>query len=317
VEAGPRLAVVDLDPPVAGAGEVLVRMRASGLNRADVALGGGGHAAGPAGITGREVAGEVEAVGAGVEGVAVGDRVMAMAAGAWAELVAVDARLCVPVPEGWSWAEAGATPVVYATAHDALVTNGGLARGESVLIPAVSSGVGVAALQIAKAMGAGTVIGTSRSPEKLAALAPLGLDVGIDVRAGGLADAVRAATGGRGADVVVDNVGGPAFADVLDATALLGRIVQVGRLGGRTAEVDLDLLAYKRVRLIGVTFRTRTPDERVAVLRAFVDDLGDDLVAGRLRPLVHATWPLEAAPAALEALQADRHVGKLVLTAGA
>lgn len=316
VDAGPRLVVRDVDPPVPGPGEVLVRTRAAGLNRADVALGGGGHDLGSGGAAGREVAGEVEAVGDGVADVAVGDRVMAMAAGAWAELVAVDARLCMPVPDGWSWEEAAATPVVYGTAHDALVTNAGLAPGESVLIPAVSSGVGIAALQIARAKGAGTVIGTSRSPDKLAALAPLGLDVGIDVRSGGLADAVRGATEGRGADVVVDNVGGPAFADVLDATAILGRIVQVGRLGGRTAEVDLDLLAYKRVRLIGVTFRTRSIDERVAVVRAFLDDLGDDLAAGHLRPLVHGSWPLEEAAAALEALQADRHVGKLVLTVG-
>ena len=319
VEAGPspRLEVRDLPEPVPGPGQVLVRTRAAGLNRADVFLRPSTYGAGRGGdvqAAGLEVAGEVEALGDGVEGVAVGDRVMAMASGAWAERVVVDHRLCLPVPERWSWEEAAGAPVVYATAHDALVTNARLAPGESVLIPAVSSGVGVAAVQLARLKGASPVIGTSRSPDKLAALASLGLEVGVDVTDGGLVDAVREATAGRGADVVVDNVGGPAFAEVLEATAIKGRIVQVGRLGGRTAEVDLDLLAYKRVQVLGVTFRTRTMDERVAVVRAFWDDVGADLAGGDIRPLVHRSWALEEAPAALDALQADRHVGKLVLT---
>jgi NADPH:quinone reductase len=236
-----------------------------------------------------------------------------MAAGAFAKRATVDQRLALPVPDHLSWEEAAAVPVTFLTAHDALVSNGELAEGDGVLVHAASSGVGVAAIQIARLLGADPVLGTSRSPEKLDELVPLGLDVGIDTGARDFADAVAEATGGRGVDVIVDNVGASAAAGNLACAAIGARWVNVGRLGGRRAEIDLDELSRKRVRLIGVTFRTRTVDEHAEVVRRAGEDLLPLLAEGRLRPVVHEVFPLEEADRAEDRLAADAHVGKLVL----
>lgn len=304
--------------PRPGPGQLLVRVRAAGLNRADLYARTGSYRVGDptvppqAFVGGGELAGEVEAVGEGVTGWQPGQRVMAMGRG-WAELAVVDADVALPVPEGARWEEAGGTPVALLTAHDALRTNGRWAPGESLLIHAVTSGVGVMALRLAKVLGASPVLGTTRSPHKLAQLAELGLDVGIDLGTEELAEVVARHTDGRGVDVVMDNVGAPVLGPTIEAAAVLARIVQVGRLGGRHAEIDLDELARKRISLVGVTFRTRTAHERAEIVRACLADVGEALAAGRLRPLVHDVFPLSRVEAAMDALAGDRHVGKLVL----
>ena len=308
------LELTELPDPEPAAGEVLVRVHAAGLNRADLLARAGSYPTGAAEpiVAGLELAGEVAALGEGVDGVEVGARVMAQGRG-YAELACVDQRLLLPAPESFSWGEAGATPVTLLTAHDALVTNGELAPGNSVLIQAVTSGVGTMALEIARVLGAGTILGTSRSPEKLALLD--GALVGIDVGAADVLQVVEKQTGGRGIDVIVDNVGASVLAQNVSAAAIRGRIVQIGRLGGASAELELEELARKRLSLVGVTFRTRSPDERAEVARACLADLGDALAAGRLRPTVESTFPLEQASEAQDALARNEHVGKLVLLA--
>jgi NADPH2:quinone reductase len=234
---------------------------------------------------------------------------------AYAELTVVDAALAWPVPPSLDLVDAGALPVGLATMHDALVTNGRFSAGDHVAVNAATSGVGVIGVRIALALGAATVIGTSRSASKRGRLVELVADERfVAVAPEDLVTVARQLTDGRGVDVILDNVGGGVLADHVDAAAILGRIVQIGRLGGRQGTLDLDELARKRVSLIGVTFRTRTADERTNVVRLAWDALADDVAAGKVVPAVHARYPLDDVFAALEALRADAHVGKLVIT---
>lgn len=307
------LALEELADPRPEAGEVLVRVRAAGLNRADLLARTGSYPTGDGAtvVAGLELAGEIAALGTDVTGWEIGERVMTIGRG-YAELACVDQRLLVPVPESFSWQEAGATPIALLTAHDALATNGQLADGETVLIHAVTSGVGTMALGVARQLSAALILGTSGSREKLAVL---GEDfIAVDTTTTDLVDAVEQHTAGKGVDVILDNVGASVLAQNLAAAAIRGRIVQVGRLGGSTAELDLEELARKRVALVGVTFRTRTPDERAAVVQRCRSDLETSLAAGEIRPRVAGSFPLEEAEAAQDALARNEHVGKLVLT---
>lgn len=315
-EDGRRLELRGVPDPSPAAGELLVRVRAAGVNRADLArnpyhYGHADRSAPP--IAGLEMAGEVAAVGTGVTAFRVGEGVMAMASGSYAELVRVPERLAMPVPASMPWEEAGAAPVAFLTAHDALVTHGRVRPGEAVLIHAVTSGVGVAALQLAKLAGARPVLGTSGSRDKLARLAKRGLDVAIDHREESIADRVLAATDRHGADVVIDNVGGSVFTENVRCLAPRGRLVQIGRLGGATAEIDLDEVARKRLTLIGVTFRTRSLDEHAAIVRAFLDDAYPALAGGQLATVVDRVFAFADVPGAHEYLRANTHVGKVVL----
>ena len=317
---GGTLDLRDVPEPTPGPGEVLVRVRATALNRADLAQRQGNYPAqATAGgtslaIAGLEAAGEVAGLGDGVTGYAIGDRVMTMCGGGYAAFTTVDHRLAVPVPERLSWEEAAAIPVSYMTEHDALITNARLQAGESVLVHAASSGVGVAAVQIARLWGARPVIGTGGVPAKLEALTKLGMDVGINYRTESFADAVLAATNSAGVDVVIDHVGTPYFQDNLRCMALRARLVSVGRLGGRRGELDLDLLARKRLQLIGVTFRTRTLEERIAVAQRFAADLLPALADGRLRPVIDRVFPLQQALEAQAYMASNAQLGKIVLT---
>jgi NADPH2:quinone reductase len=307
--------------PVPSATQLLVRMHGAGLNRADL-LARAGRYPSPSGantgqplVAGAELAGEVVAVGSEVDGWNLGDRVMGRGAG-YAELAVIDHRLAMPVPDDLGWAEAGGLPVAALTMHDALRTNGRLTAGGTVLMHAATSGVGHVGLVLARRLGASVVLGTSRSAAKLEVLqgflSKLSCTfVPIDTSREDLVDAVRRETDGRGVDVIVDNVGASVLEGNVAASAIGGRIVQVGRLGGRRAEVDLDEVARKRISLIGVTFRTRTFLDVIDVVDRFLGDHRDELAT--IGPRVDRTFPLSAADEAQQALAEDAHVGKLVL----
>ena len=225
--------------PLPGTGELLVRVRASAINRAELARRRGqylrpGVDSMAAAMSGNEFAGDVVELGANAHGFAIGDRVMGRAAGAHAEFVVVDTRAAIKIPDAMGYDEAATIPNVFVTAHDAIVTNGGIKTGESFLVNAASSGVGIAALQIAKLYGANPVIGTSTSHGKLEQLAELGMTDGIATGSEGLVERVTEITNGRGVDLLIDNVGGEVLEENLRAMAILGRMVSVGRLGPHT-----------------------------------------------------------------------------------
>jgi NADPH:quinone reductase-like Zn-dependent oxidoreductase len=299
--------------PQPAAGQVLVRLRAAGLNRGEFIAAQGLHKPGAAKPAGVEGAGEVAALGAGVTTVRVGERVMGRCPGAFAEFALMDAREAIPVPANLSWEEAAAIPLVFMVVHDMLIAQGRLGRGEWLLVTGISSGVGVGALQTAKMLGA-NVIGTSGSAEKLARLKPLGLDLGLQTRAGDFSAAVREATGGRGADLAINTVGGTVFAECMRALAFEGRLAIVGYVDGvLKAEVDLDALHAKRLRLFGVSNKLRNAEQRAGSVRGFVADVLPAIADGRIRPLIERVLPFGELPQAKEWMESNRHTGKLVL----
>ena len=296
-------------------GQLLVKMHAAALNRGELIPGGlvKGGAARPAGLEG---AGEVVALGPGVGDPRPGSIVMGRCAGAFAEYVVMDAREAMPVPPALAIAEAASVPLVFLVVHDMLIAQGRLRAGEWLLVCGVSSGIGVAALQAAKALGA-RVIGTSGSAEKLARLRALGLDVAIETRAPTFADAVLEATDGRGADLVVNAVGGSVFAECLRCMAFEARLATVGyvdRVLG--AEIDLQALHAKRLVLFGVSNKLRNADQRAAGVPAFCADLLPAIADGRIRPLVDRVFPFDALDAARACMEENRHLGKIVLRIG-
>lgn len=308
---GAGVEVREVDMPRAEPGEVLVRVKAAGLNRAELAIRRGlrSGAAQPSGI---EFAGEVAALGAGATRFHIGDRVMGHWRAGQAEFVAADEDLLVPVPPRLSWVEAAAWLNVFVTAHDAIVTNAQLKPGESIMVTAASSNVGIAALQIARLLGANPVIGSSRSPAKLEKLVSYGLQVGVEAGARGAA-IILEATGRKGVDVMIDNVGGVALKQNLECMGVSGRMVSVGRLAGDVGELNLDLLALNRIKLIGVTFRTRTKRERIECVKRCANDLWGPLQEGRLSPVVHRSFPMHDIKAAHDCMEKDEHIGKLVI----
>ncbi len=312
-----QLEVVDNMPePAPGEGELLVRVGAGGLNRADLVMPlrhrHGTDASGRA-VAGNEFAGTVEARGPDANRFSIGDRVMGFGASTFAELTTVNHRHVFPVPEGMEWETATTYPVAVETMHDAIVTNGRLAEGESILFLGAGSGVGILGMQIAKAKGASVVLGASRSPERLSRLAGFGMDDGIDVGDPDWPDRVRTLTGGKGVDLIVDMVSGPTVNAGMKAAAIRGRIVNVGRLGGMTGEFDFDLHALKRLDYIGVTFRTRSDDEIADIVDRAWADLGPLIESRALSLPVHAVFPLDAVADAYVEMRRDTHLGKIVI----
>ncbi|UGQ44469.1 zinc-binding dehydrogenase [Rhodococcus aetherivorans] len=219
----------------------------------------------------------------------------------------------IPVPDTISWVQAAAFPNVFVTAHDALITNARMRPGETVLVNAASSGIGLAAIRIAQAMGAGRIVATTRSDDKAERLKALGLDCVVNVSVHDQVAEVLAATDGAGVDVIIDSVGGTVFEANLECLAVQGRLVNIGRLGSATASIDLNTLWLKRLHLIGVTFRTRAEAERLECVQAAARDLMAPLAAGLLNMPIDRTYPIEDIAAGHEYMTTDRHFGKIVL----
>lgn len=303
----------DIPIPEPKPGELRIKVYAASLNRGEFLRSPSLSAGGGAAAAGSDCAGEVDAIGAEVTGWKIGDRVMGTAHGAYAEYAIFDARLANAAPEKLSWEEAAAAPITFMVTHDMLWAQGHLKAGEWLLITSVSSGVGVACLQAAKAIGA-NVIGTSGSRAKLDRLKPLGLDVAIETRKPDFAAAVLDATGGKGADLVVNNVGGSVFAECVKCMAFQGRLATVGYLDKTfSAEIDLATLHAKRLHLFGVSNKHRPVQERAAMLPSYRRDMLPLFADGRIKPLVDKVFPLAELPKARAFMESDAQVGKIVL----
>ena len=308
--AGTGVELRETAAPEPKAGEILVRVRAASLNRGELL--GGAHGAAPK-LGGGECAGEVVKVGDGVTGVSVGARMMGRCGGGFAELAVMDAREALRVPERLTWEEAAATPLTFIVVYDMLIAQGRLAAGQWLLVTAVSSGVGVAALRTAKVLGA-RVIGTSGGAEKLARLEKLGLDVGIRTRAADFHDAVVKATDGKGVSLAVNNVGGSVFGECVRSLAFEGRLAIVGHLDRvLSAPLDIELLHRKRLTVFGVSNRLRSAAQRSETVRAFARDVLPYFEDGRLKPLVDRVFGFDELPAALAFMESDAQVGKIVV----
>ena len=309
------LEIRDIPQPKPKPHEVLVRVRAASLNRADLnaARGAGGH--GAVGATlGLDWSGEVVEAGNEVKGgFKPGDRVMCAGAGGYAEYAVADWGRVTPMPTGLTFEKAATLPVAVATMHDALVTNGRLTAGQSVMIQGASAGVGLMALQIAKLLGARLVIGTSTNAGRRARLKEFGADLAVDTSNPAWPDEVLKATDGKGVNLIIDQVSGGVANGNLKACAILGRIVNVGRLGGGKGEFDFDLHAARRITYIGVTHRTRSVDELREETRVMWKDLADAIAAGKLWLPIDKTFPLDQAAAAHAHMKANQHFGKILL----
>jgi NADPH2:quinone reductase len=315
---GPEvLQLRDIPEPLAGPDDLLVRVRATALNRADTLQRQGQYPQpGPRPefeVPGLEFAGEVVRAGERAEGFAVGDRVMGLlAGGGYAEMVSINHRLALRVPDNLSWQEAGSIPEVFITAHDALLQCA-LQAGETVLVHAAGSGVGVAAIQVARVMGASLALGTAGSAEKLEAAKALGLDVGINYREQDFAQAALEATGGRGADVVLDVIGADYFERNLRAMAPKGRMVLVGLMGGAATQANLGMVLAKRLQIRGTVLRARSVEEKALATRALEKSVLPHLASGRIKTVVDRVFPLAEAAEAHRYMESNANFGKIVL----
>ncbi|MGW6007404.1 zinc-binding dehydrogenase [Streptomyces sp. NPDC055210] len=299
-------------------GAVRVQVMAAGLNRADLYALDGTYTANSQGegpfTAGMEIAGVVETSSLFAPRLPVGTRVMGITAGAFADYALCHPRMLVPIPDGLGFEEAATLPVGLITEHDALVTQAGFEPGHSVLVVGGTSSVGLVGIQLAKALGAGTVIATTTSKDKTAVLLAAGADIAVDTRTESLADAVLAATGGKGADITLDHVGGDLFTTLASATAVGGTIVSIGRLAGASTGIDLDTLAFRRQKLIGTTFSIRSRAELGDVVAALHEEVLPAVADGRITPRLDTVFPAERAKDAADLLRADGATGKVVLS---
>jgi NADPH2:quinone reductase len=312
---GPEvLEVHEVATPEPAADQVRVRVRAAGLNRADLLQRQGNYAAppgSPADIPGMEFAGEVDAVGPLVSRWKPGQRVMGIVGGgAQAEYVLTHEGLLIEIPQNLDLVQAASIPEVFMTAHDALFTQANLQMGERVLIHAAGSGVGTAAIQLAHTIGA-TVYGTSRTPDKLERAKPLGLDVGLTAQ--NFASEVLQLTHGGGVNVVLDFIGAAYMEQNLDALAPWGRLVFLATLGGAAAQVNLGKMMGKRIQIRGVTLRTRTLEEKLTVTRLFAQQVIPQFASSRIIPVIEQVYPLHEIGEAHKAMGENKNFGKLIL----
>jgi NADPH:quinone reductase-like Zn-dependent oxidoreductase len=298
-----RLELRDAPAPQPAPGKLLVRVRATALNRGEL-LRHGLTKPGPARIAGTEGAGEVEETA---------ERVMGRLPASFAEYALMDASDAIPVPANLSWEEAAAIPITFLVVYDMLVQQGNLQGGEWLLVTGVSSGVGVAALLAGKALGA-KVIGTSGSQEKLEKLKKLGLDVALRTRKPDFHDAVMKATGDKGADLVVNNIGGSMFAECVRALGYEGRLATVGYVDGvMQSKIDIEALHSKRLKFFGVSNKMRSAAQRAVTVEGFKKDFLPLFASGKLKPVIDRVYDFKDLPAARARMEADVHVGKIVV----
>ena len=313
---GPEQMHVEQRPdPHAGDGEVVVRVAAAGVNRADLLQRKGVYPPPPGAsdILGLEASGVVAEVGAGVADLSIGDKVMALLeGGGYAELAAVRATQVVRVPDNIDLIDAGGIPEVFITAHDALFTRGRLAHGETVLIHGGGGGVGTAAIQLARLHDCRVLV-TAGSPAKLARCVELGADFGINYRTEDFVARTRELTDGRGADVVLDIMGASYLERNLDVVANDGRIVVIGMQGGTRGDIDLGVMMRRRVSLVSTALRARPSAQKAVIVAAFAADVVPALAAATLRAVIDRTLPLDEAAEAHRLLEAGDSVGKIVL----
>ncbi|MCY0924652.1 NAD(P)H-quinone oxidoreductase [Streptomyces sp. H27-H1] len=314
---GPETLVwAEAPDPVAGDGEVVVEVAASAVNRADVLQRQGFYNPPPGASPhpGLECSGRISAIGPRVSGWSVGDEVCALlAGGGYAERVAVPAGQLLPVPAGVDLVTAAALPEVVSTVWSNVFMVAGLRPGETLLVHGGSSGIGTMAIQLAKAVGARVAV-TAGGKEKLARCAELGADILIDYREQDFVEEIRAATGGAGADVILDIMGGKYLTRNVDALAVNGRLAIIGLQGGVKAELNLATLLAKRAAITATTLRARPLDEKAAIVAAVREHVWPLVAAGRIHPVVHATYPMAEAAEAHRVLESSAHVGKLLLT---
>ncbi|ASR35911.1 hypothetical protein BAY61_13855 [Prauserella marina] len=316
IETGRGVRMADVPRPSVKPHEVLVAVRAVSLNRADADEIVGSYRSRDretgSGVAGSDLAGEVVATGEAVDHVTVGDRVMAMVEGAFAEFVAVDHRLLLEVPDSMSDASAAALPSALMTEYDALVLQGKLTAGQSVLITAATSGVGLFGAALARWCGAAPVFGTTTRTHKTRILRDRGVHP-IDTGTANLVTAVSERTDSAGVDLTIDHTGGDLLGDLIAATRIGGTVIQVGRLAGACPRIDLDRLAYRRISLVGTSFRTRDDQQRATIVRSLREHVAPALSSGELSADVATVLPFTEAQRALTVLANGDQVGKSVL----
>ncbi|MFG1398268.1 NAD(P)H-quinone oxidoreductase [Roseixanthobacter pseudopolyaromaticivorans] len=316
---GPEVIRVETAPvPAPGPGQVLVEVVAAGVNRPDCLQRAGGYPPPPGAtdIPGLEIGGRVVALGEGVTSPKIGDEVCALViSGGYAEYCVAEAPLCLPVPKPLSLLEAAGLPENYYTVYDNIFTRGRLAKGETILVHGGSSGIGSTAIQLAKHAGA-TVFATAGSPDKCEFCLSLGADAAIDYRAADFVAEVKRLTDGKGVDVILDMVGGPYIARNLSALALEGRLVQIAFLQPSRVDIDLMPVMLRRLTITGSTLRARSVPLKAAIADHLRRDVWPLLDSGAVRPVIHATFPLEQAQAAHALMESSAHSGKIMLETG-
>ena len=314
---GPEQLKVATRPlPQPAAGEVLVRVAAAGVNRPDVMQRQGRYPPPPGAsdLPGMEVAGEIVELGPGVSGLALGDQITALLpGGGYAAYAVAAAPLCMQVPAGLTMVEAAAIPETYLTVWTNLFERGGCKSGDTVLIHGGTSGIGTTAIQLAAAWGA-RVFATAGSPQKARFCEKLGAERGIEYRTEDFVAVIRAATAGYGIDVTLDMVAGSYVQRNLDIAAVEGRVVTISMLGGSRAEINMNTVLPKRLTLTGSTLRTRTVAQKAAVADAMRRNVWPLLAEGRVKPVIHQTFPLAQAADAHRLMESSSHMGKIVLT---
>ncbi|WP_445505298.1 NAD(P)H-quinone oxidoreductase [Microvirga sp. G4-2] len=313
---GPEVIYVETAPvPQPGSGQVLIEVAAAGVNRPDCLQRAGGYPPPPGAtdVPGLEVSGRIVAVGDGVNGLKLGDEVCALvASGGYAEYCVADWALCLPIPAPLSLLEAGGIPETYFTVYDNVFTRGRLAAGETLLVHGGSSGIGSTAIQLAKQAGA-TVYATAGSPEKCDFCRSLGADVAFDYRSQDFVAEVKRLTDNRGVDVILDMVGGPYIARNISALAFEGRLVQIAFLQSSKVEIDFMPVMLRRLTITGSTLRPRSVELKAKIAEALRKNIWPLLEKGVVKPIIHATFPLEQARATHELMESSVHQGKIML----
>jgi putative PIG3 family NAD(P)H quinone oxidoreductase len=310
------LKLADVPDPVPKADELLIRVRAAGLNRADILQRQGFYPPPPGAseVLGMECAGDVIAVGAGVTGWKVGDRAMALIpGGGYAERAVANFGSAMKIPAALSYEEGAGVPEVFLTVFLNIFMLAGLKKTETVLIHGGGSGIGTASIMLLKEFGARSIV-TAGSDEKCEQCLKLGADVAINYKSASFPDAVKTATSGRGADVILDSIGGAYLALNISALAQNGRLVMIGLMNGTRGELDLAAVLRRHLRIYGSTLRGRPASEKAEIVSAFLEQFGAALEEARLRPQIYRALPASDAREAHRIMQASEHFGKIVLT---